>query len=587
MHRNRVRVFFAILTFLAAGMATAFAQDARVKVKVSPSEAYIFVDGQPFHRGGHTVVLPAGQHTIGVYNYGFVPQVQTLTLQSGTNPEIVAALQPVPGMVSGPWGRIQIEGNPHDRSAVFLNGTTPEYFVGHVDEMNNAIMNSQKLIVPVGTYTLNIVNQGETQPFFSQQIEIRPDQRVIVDTAKHENNLTYVPWKHAGSKESRERFKAGTATAAIAVAPVTAAFNVDKTHIKCEEPIHLSWTSAEAADLSIATSPAVAVAPTGERTDILTRTTTYMFQAKGPGGIVNKSVTVFVDPTVQTALKASPEEVRYRRIGDRVINPGNTTMTWTTDNASQASISHDIGAVSLSGERTVAATPTKTSEGPVDEMETYTLIASNNCGGTDKTLAAVHVLGTIEPIPVVPLASVFFPTGYPTEKRPEIGLVKSQQDVLAETVAGFKKYLEYDPTAKIKIVANTDVRATDEYNAALSERRGKIVKDHLMSLGLTENQLEVVAQGETQQLDKATVKTLEENNPNKFGRHNMDALTLAYNRRVDLVLIPKDQMSQQFFPHKVKDARFMESNAWHSTRVIERVSQAPVTTTASAPSGQQ
>ena len=137
MYRTIMSRFVIIAAVLALGVSIASAQDASVKVRVSPPEAYIFVDGQPFAHRSQTINLSAGEHTIGVYNYGFVPQVQTVTLQAGRNPEIVARLQAVPGSVSGPWGRIQIEGNVNDKAAVFINGVKPEYFVGHIDEMNH------------------------------------------------------------------------------------------------------------------------------------------------------------------------------------------------------------------------------------------------------------------------------------------------------------------------------------------------------------------------------------------------------------------------------------------------------------------
>ena len=88
---------------LAFSATFAMAQDATVKVRVSPPEAYIFVDGQPFAHRSQTIALPVGEHKIGVYNYGYVPQVQDVNLEPGKNPEIVARLEKVPERVTGPW----------------------------------------------------------------------------------------------------------------------------------------------------------------------------------------------------------------------------------------------------------------------------------------------------------------------------------------------------------------------------------------------------------------------------------------------------------------------------------------------------
>lgn len=567
---RRLFAFAALLAFCGITVM-AIAQDtATVKVRVSPPEAYIFVDGQPFTHRSQTISLSAGEHTIGVYNYGFVPQVQKVNLAPGRNPEIVARLEAVPGNVTGPWGRIQIEDANH-KAAVFLNEMKPEFFVGHVDEMNHGTGPHQKLVVPVGTYQLIVVNPKESQPVYSQSIEVKNNERVIVNVAT--GKIKYEKWHGVGKHAALGRFHTGAATASIAVAPVTGTFSVDKTHIKCQEPVTLSWTSSEAPQITVAASPALPVEPSGQRTDRPTRTTTYTFEAKGPGGIVTQSQTVHVDPTVQTALSASPMEVHYRRIDDKVIDPGNSTLTWSADNAHQASL-NPMGSVATKGQQTIPAAPTKTDPGVVDEMATYTLVATNNCGGSDKSFAAVHVTGTIEPLPVVPLTSLFFPTAYPTEKNPQIGLLNSQHALLSDAVAGFKKFLEYDPDTKVKILAFTDPRSEDDYNMALSTRRGNIVKDALVALGVEESRIEVVPLGETQQLDKAAVKEREE--ANGFKRPVTTVLVHAYNRRVDLVMTPKvkpEQQSKQVFPPKgSKEVKILESSAFVGRKTVEKVS---------------
>ena len=57
--------------------------------------------------------------------------------------------------------------------------------------------------------------------------------------------------------------------------------------------------------------------------------------------------------------------------------------------------------------------PKKTDLGPVDETNTYTLNATNVCGGSTTQTAAVHITGSIEPVPTVVLYSIFYPTDYP------------------------------------------------------------------------------------------------------------------------------------------------------------------------------
>lgn len=567
MNRGIVRSLLVVAALFAFGASFASAQhESSIKVRVSPPEAYIFVDGQPFAHRSQTIFLSTGQHTIGVYNYGFVPQVQEVRLEPGRNPDMVARLEPVPGMTKGPWGRLQIEGNANDRAAVFINGLKPEYFVGHVDEMNNEFLATQKLVLPVGTYDLFIVNPKETEPFFTSKIEIKNDQRLVVNVGH--NTQTYHRWKKAGHRTELARFHTGANNASIAVAPVTGAFSVDKNAIRCGDNVQLSWNSTEAVDTTIAASPAVAVPATGQKTESPTKTTTYTFEAKGPGGVVTQSQTVHVDPHVQTALKADPAEVRYRRIDDKVIVAPNTNLAWTADNAQQASID-PVGSVATNGQQTVAASPKKTDVGPVDEMVVYTLVASNNCGGSDKSMAAVHVTGTIEPLPVVPLASIFFPTAYPTMTHPELGLLNGEKAKLAEAVTGFNKFLEYDPATKIKIISFADHRATDEYNNALADRRANLIKAHLVALGVSESKIETEIVGEQRPLSDEEVATLEGK------KHIPHSLGLAYNRRADLVMIPTEkpqQVSEKVYPHKIKGAKLLRSPKFQSTNRIRRIS---------------
>jgi hypothetical protein len=200
----------------------------------------------------------------------------------------------------------------------------------------------------------------------------------------------------------------------------------------------------------------------------------------------------------------------------------------------------------------------------VNEVQTYTLTAKNICGGSDTQTASVRIVGSIEPIPDVPLASVFFPTGYPDQKHPDQGLLESQQQVLARTAAGFKAYLEYDPDARLSVLGNTDERDSNTRNKPLSQRRADRVKTYLVSMGVPEGKIDTVAQGKDHQLDAATVKTLHEQNPNKPSKSlgTSQELNWAYNRRADLVLLPKGAQSTQYFPGTVAESGLLFNSEW-------------------------
>src|SRR5690348_15707656 len=123
--------FAAILLCASAALAG----DSKLRVQVQPKEAYVFVDGVPLGAGTRTIKVPAGNHSIGVYNYGFTSQVREVAVEPATITGVEFKLEPVAGEVKGPWGRIQIEGA--SPSAVLLTGKTPDYFVGHGDEFNH------------------------------------------------------------------------------------------------------------------------------------------------------------------------------------------------------------------------------------------------------------------------------------------------------------------------------------------------------------------------------------------------------------------------------------------------------------------
>jgi outer membrane protein OmpA-like peptidoglycan-associated protein len=202
-------------------------------------------------------------------------------------------------------------------------------------------------------------------------------------------------------------------------------------------------------------------------------------------------------------------------------------------------------------------TPTQTTDGPVDETFKYTLTATNACGGSETKTAAVHLTGSIEPIPEVLLQSVFFPTDYPTKQDLSVGLVQSQQAALTSLATGFTKYLEYDPGAKLSLAAHADERGPNTYNQDLSERRVQSVKDFLISRGIAEDKIDTSAYGDDKPLEKSTVIELQGKNPDQPAEtraRNFRSTWLAYNRRVDVALLPTNRESLQFYPNTAPDS---------------------------------
>jgi OmpA family protein/PEGA domain-containing protein len=568
MKNLEFRTMLAVLGTAAVFGAAAYAQEAspgKLFINVSPGEAYIFVDGEGRAPGSRAIELPVGTHQVLVANYGYLFARREVTIQQGKSTSLDITLEREGDVVFGPKGRIQIEVGRTDAgdNAVLLNGKTPDYFVGHVDEYNNELFAHQELIVPPGNHLLTITRHGKET--WSGVVAVGENQRVIVDISN--GNIRTKDWPRGKELGSVRRFKAGILSATTVIAPVSSSISANPPKIECGQSSQLKWNSAETIDADISGMSPVPLI--GERTVSPKHTTTYELTATGPGGVTKSSATVEVNPVIQSALTVSTPEVRYRRIGDKVKETGNVTLNWSAANADTASLG-PLGSVDASGNRSVAVKPSQTSNGPVDETVNYTLSASNACGGSATAVAAVHITGSIESTPEVLLHSVFYPTDYPTKQSPSVGLVRSQQEALTSLAAGFTKYLEYDPDAKISLAGYADERGPNPYNQLLSERRVQRVREFLISQGIPENKIETAAYGEEKPMNKATVIDLQVKNPNQPPEtrvRNFTATWLAYNRRVDLILLPTNLESLRFYPNQAADSEIL----WQRARLREKV----------------
>lgn len=240
-----------------------------------------------------------------------------------------------------------------------------------------------------------------------------------------------------------------------------------------------------------------------------------------------------------------------------------------------------LGSESMSGSRTVEPQPKQTRTGPVNEMVDYTLSASNGCGGAVTRTAALHVVGSIDPAPPVTLASVFYPTNYPTAKHSKIGLVSTEKEALADAANRFKNHEQYDNDhASLTVVGHADIRGSKKYNMKLSERRVDLVKSYLVSQGISPDKIHTRAEGEQQELSAKEVGKLQKANaqkPEKWMMHRSKATWLAYNRRVDIILEPAGKESTDAYPNDASDARILWQRAEPSLRTVESAVNARTT----------
>jgi len=577
MHTRRYFIFVTTLVFLVllTYAPPCGAQDGKLKIRANPREAYIFVDGRALREARGAVRLSPGNHEITLYNYGYKSVTRNVSITAGKTTALDIALEPIPGTVSGPWGCITLEGA--NRAAVLLNGKTPDYFVGHGDEFNHEWWWKQELIVPSGTHQLTVVRDG--QELWSGSVEVPANQRVVVDAHKGAVRKT-VPWPRGERLGAQPPFKAGTASATVAIAPVSATLAASPGEINCGESARLTWSTAGAVRTEITEQGQVAAS--GEQTVQPKQTTTYSLKASGPGGVASQEATVRVNTGVQASFNIAPSEIRYRRQGDKVLEQGTATLTWAAAGADVVSLD-PFGSVPATGSRTVQPVPAKTDVGAIDETVTYTFRATNVCGGSETRTARLHITGMIEPVVVetslevaLALNSIYFPTDLPSARDPQGGLVASQQRVLATLATNFKKYLELRPEAKLIIQANADRRGSRDYNMALSERRSARVKNYLIEQGVPPASLETASFGSERRLTSEEVKQLMEQNPDltpedrKKLLKNWRAFLLANNRRVDIVLSTTQQQSKRFFPLNVADFEELLSEQSRARPVLRK-----------------
>jgi hypothetical protein len=564
----------ACVVLALSASLSAFAQDGRLTIHVTPKQAYVFVDG---HAAGEankhrSWSLAPGDHKVDVVNYGFSPESKTVTITAGQVSNLDVSLQPVTATVSAPFGAMTIEGA--DRDAILLNGKTPDFFVGHGDMFNHNWWWKQELVVPPGTYQMSVL--GTSGEVWSGPVDVPANQRVVVDIPKGVRKT--VAWSRGEKMTSVPRFKVGIASATVAVAKPTAEVSATAAQINCGDSSQLKWTSTDAPHVEI--TPVGPVAMSGDKAVQPTQTTTYQMTALGPGGTATSSSTVTVNTAVQANLALAPAEVRYHRVGDQVVQEVSTALNWTATNANAVSID-PLGTVDPSGNRTLQVTPRKTDPGPVDETVTYTLNATNACGGTETKTATLHIVGVIEqPDTGLALNSVYFPTSLPMAHNPGAGLVSSQQTALNFIAGVFKEYLNRQPEAHLVLMGHADKRGPQAYNQPLSERRAEVVKSFLIEQGVPADHLETQAFGKDKNLDEEQVKQLLEQNTTLTDEdrqrlsQKMHTIVLANNRRVDMVLSTTGKESTQQYPFNAEDfAKLVNRNGPGSEGGVQQAAE--------------
>jgi len=350
-------------------------------VHVNPAETYIYADGEPVVESNrHYIILSPGDHKIDMYNYGYKPETRTVTIVKNKWWNIGVEMQAIPGMITGPWGCITLEGAP--RAAVLLNGKDPAFFfVGHGDEFNNEWGWAQELIVPPGKHVMTVVYMNN-EPW-TTTVDVQANQRVVVDAYKGVRKT--VAWQSGERMKELPRYHAGIASARVAVEKVGGNFSASSNQVNCGDSAHLVWSSTGAAKMEI---NGAVVDASGDQTIQPKENTTYHFTASGPGGVYTSDAAVNVNNAVTASLNVSPDAVSYNQAGQKV-GEGTPAVTWSAANADSVSID-PLGSVASNGSQPLHVTvPTA----PGMQTVTYTLHATNACGGSVTKTASLQVKG--------------------------------------------------------------------------------------------------------------------------------------------------------------------------------------------------
>jgi peptidoglycan-associated lipoprotein len=179
-------------------------------------------------------------------------------------------------------------------------------------------------------------------------------------------------------------------------------------------------------------------------------------------------------PTV--SLQANPTSVNK---GD------STTLSWTSTEATQLTISPDVGAVTAQGSTKV--TPS--------DSTTYTITASGPGGSAD---SSARVTVSAPPPP---------PQQQPTGPSIDELFLKEVRDAYfdfnkadiradaREALGKTAEFLRNHPEVKVTIEGHCDERGSTEYNLVLGDRRAAAAKSYLVSLGISADRITTTSLG--------------------------------------------------------------------------------------------
>src|SRR5215471_1243128 len=166
------------------------------------------------------------------------------------------------------------------------------------------------------------------------------------------------------------------------------------------------------------------------------------------------------------------------------INKGDaSTLSWSSTNATQLTISPEVGAAAPEGSTKV--TPS--------DSTTYTITASGPGGSADSTVRVTVSAPAAPPPPTNATMDELF-----LKEVQDAYFDLDKADIRSDARSALGKtadFLRNYPQIKVVIEGHCDERGSTEYNLALGDRRAAAVKQYLVSLGIGADRMSTVSYG--------------------------------------------------------------------------------------------
>lgn len=188
--------------------------------------------------------------------------------------------------------------------------------------------------------------------------------------------------------------------------------------------------------------------------------------------------------TQQTAPPARPT-VTLQASSTMVQQGGNTTLSWSSTNATALTLVPSVGSVAPEGSAKVSPT----------ESTTYTITATGPGGKADATVRITVGASPVEQ-PVQTRTETVDEMFLREVKDPHFDYNKydlrpDARDALSQTA----QFLRTHPEIKVVIEGHCDERGTTEYNLGLGQNRAAATMKFLSSLGIAEGRMSTTSFG--------------------------------------------------------------------------------------------